>query len=156
MIQFNIVSLKAVKPSDDIVLQLLKTVADKLVYTAHTPLSSIVSKLDELQKQQLVQSEALHIEYFAGEEYLLLKEKALWQQGENHISGNVLEYYTRTSTVKARKTEGDEDARVQAVIQPKKNKVEVKTNITIRNPKEPFSYKVNWKCHFEIQRNIRK
>ena len=87
--------------------------------------AKIEQKPDE--NQQLVQSEALHIEYFAGEEYLLLKENALWQQGENHISGNVLEYYTRTSTVKARKTEGDEDARVQAVIQPKKNKANNET-----------------------------
>jgi len=68
--------------------------------------------------QDIVESSAQYMEYFAGKEHLVLKNNAKVVQGANHFSGDFIEYDTLNSTVKANKDEGS-DSRVHAIIQPK-------------------------------------
>lgn len=68
-------------------------------------------------KQELVKSRAQHMEYFAKQQSLLLKNNAEVIQGANHFRGDQIEYDTLSSTVRARKGEGS-DTRVHAIIQP--------------------------------------
>jgi len=67
--------------------------------------------------QDLVESSAQYMEYFASKEHLVLKNSAKVVQGGNHFSGDFIEYDTLNSTVKANKDE-DSDSRVHAIIQP--------------------------------------
>jgi len=69
-------------------------------------------------KQDIVKSSARYMEYFASKEHLVLKTNAKVVQGDNHFSGDYIEYDTLNSTVKANKDE-DSDSRVHAIIQPK-------------------------------------
>jgi len=65
----------------------------------------------------VVTSQAQNMEYYAGEEKLLLKHNAEVNQGGNHFHGDFIEYDTRTSTVKAN-TDENSQSRVHAIIQP--------------------------------------
>lgn len=67
--------------------------------------------------QDIVESSAQRMEYFATKEHLVLKDNARVVQGRNHFSGDFIEYDTLNSTVKANKDE-DSDSRVHAIIQP--------------------------------------
>jgi lipopolysaccharide export system protein LptA len=103
----------------------LKINADEVVvYMDSGKLQKIVimgkpARFEQLpeNKQDIVQSQAEHMEYFAGEERLLLRRNAEVNQGANHFRGDFIEYDTLTSTVKARKDE-DSQSRVHAIIQP--------------------------------------
>ena len=68
-------------------------------------------------KKDLVKSRARHMEYFAAEQRLLLKQDAEVLQGPNQFRGDQIEYDTLTSTVRANKAE-DSSSRVHAIIQP--------------------------------------
>ena len=68
-------------------------------------------------KKDLVKSRARHMEYFATEQRLVLKQDAEVLQGPNQFRGDHIEYDTLTSTVRANKGE-DSDSRVHAIIQP--------------------------------------
>lgn len=72
-------------------------------------------------QQQIVKSRAEYMEYFAGKERLLLKHNAEVNQGPNHFRGDIIEYDTLTSTVKANKGENSQ-TRVHAIIQPATDK----------------------------------
>lgn len=76
-------------------------------------------------KQEVVTSQAEHMEYFAGEERLLLKRNAEVNQGPNHFRGDFIEYDTLTSSVKANKGQ-DSKSRVHAIIQPAEEKDDAK------------------------------
>lgn len=76
-------------------------------------------------QQAIVKSQADNMEYYAGEERLLLKHNAEVNQGGNHFHGEFIEYDTLTSTVKANKGE-DNQSRVHAIIQPAKQQDETK------------------------------
>jgi lipopolysaccharide transport protein LptA len=81
-------------------------------------------QLPENQKE-VVTSQADNMEYYAGEERLLLKHNAEVNQGGNHFHGEFIEYDTLTSTVKANKGENSQ-SRVHAIIQPAKQKEDEK------------------------------
>ena len=74
-------------------------------------------------KKELVKSRARHMEYFAGQQRLILKQDAEVLQGPNQFRGDQIEYDTLTSTVRASK-DADSDSRVHAIIQPKEDKQE--------------------------------
>jgi lipopolysaccharide export system protein LptA len=65
-----------------------------------------------------IKSQANRMEYFAGNEKLLLRDDAVVIQDGNRFTGDYIEYDTRASVVKANK-EQDSGARVHAIIQPK-------------------------------------
>ena len=68
-------------------------------------------------KKDLVKSRAKHMEYYATEQRLLLKQDAEVLQGPNQFRGDQIEYDTLTSTVRGNKAE-DSNSRVHAIIQP--------------------------------------
>ena len=68
-------------------------------------------------QQEVVNSQADYMEYYADQERLLLKHNAEVNQGANHFRGDFIEYDTLTSTVKANKDESGK-TRVHAIIQP--------------------------------------
>jgi lipopolysaccharide export system protein LptA len=68
-------------------------------------------------KKDMVKSRAKHMEYYAREQRLLLKQDAEVVQGPNQFRGDQIEYDTLTSTVRANKDENS-DSRVHAIIQP--------------------------------------
>lgn len=70
--------------------------------------------------KDIVRSSAMHMEYFASKEHLVLKTNATVVQGDNHFSGDFIEYDTLNSTVKANKEKGSE-SRVHAIIKPGKS-----------------------------------
>jgi lipopolysaccharide export system protein LptA len=70
--------------------------------------------------KDIVRSSAMHMEYFASKEHLLLKTNASVVQGDNHFSGDYIEYDTLHSTVKAKKDK-DSESRVHAIIKPGKS-----------------------------------
>jgi lipopolysaccharide export system protein LptA len=76
-------------------------------------------------QQEVVNSQAENMEYYAGEERLLLRHNAEVNQGGNHFRGDFIEYDTLTSTVKANKGENSQ-SRVHAIIQPATEKDETK------------------------------
>jgi len=67
--------------------------------------------------KELVKSRAKHMEYFAREQRLMLKQDAEVVQGPNLFRGDQIEYDTLTSTVRANKDENS-NSRVHAIIQP--------------------------------------
>ena len=77
-------------------------------------------------KKELVKSRAKHMEYFATQQRLLLKQDAEVLQGANQFRGDQIEYDTLTSTVRANKDD-DSDSRVHAIIQPSEKKNEPDT-----------------------------
>ena len=77
--------------------------------------------------KDIVKSSAMHMEYFANREHLILKTNASVVQGDNHFSGDFIEYDTLNSTVKANKDE-DSGSRVHAIIKPGKSSDEKPEN----------------------------
>ncbi|MGD8925615.1 MAG: lipopolysaccharide transport periplasmic protein LptA [Thioalkalispiraceae bacterium] len=69
--------------------------------------------------KDVVRSSAMNMEYFASKQHLILKTNASVVQGDNHFSGDFIEYDTLNSTVKANKDKGSE-SRVHAIIKPGK------------------------------------
>ena len=98
--------------------------AEVVVYMEQGKLNKIVitgkparfEQQPENQKE-IVNSQAEYMEYYAGDERLLLKHNAEVNQGANHFRGDFIEYDTLTSTVKANKDENS-NTRVHAIIQP--------------------------------------
>jgi lipopolysaccharide export system protein LptA len=85
-------------------------------------------------QQEIVNSQAENMEYYASEERLLLKHNAEVNQGANHFRGDFIEYDTLTSTVKANKDENSQ-SRVHAIIQPtQSNKANGQTPQTPSTP----------------------
>lgn len=68
-------------------------------------------------KQTIVESRAEHMEYFASKQLLVLRRNAEVSQGGNLFRGDLIEYDTLRSTVRASREEGS-DSRVHAIIQP--------------------------------------
>ena len=66
-----------------------------------------------------MRGQADHIEYFAASERVILEKDAHLWQGKNEFSGSRIEYDTAKQTVKALNS-GEEQGRVQVVIQPHK------------------------------------
>jgi lipopolysaccharide export system protein LptA len=85
-------------------------------------------------QQEVVNSQAENMEYYAGEERLLLRHNAEVNQGGNHFRGDFIEYDTLTSTVKANKGENSQ-SRVHAIIQPATEKDETTQPPTADKPK---------------------
>lgn len=77
-------------------------------------------------KKTVVESRAEHMEYFARNQLLVLRRNAQVKQGANLFSGDLIEYDTLKSTVRATKDEGS-DTRVHAIIQPASDKEDEKT-----------------------------
>jgi len=69
-------------------------------------------------QDQDLRGQAGHIEYFAGNERVILEKDAHLWQGKNEFSGSRIEYDTANQTVKALNS-GDETGRVQVIIQPR-------------------------------------
>lgn len=65
-----------------------------------------------------MQGQAGHIEYYADNERVILEGDAHLWQGKNEFAGNHIEYDTAKETVKAVKAATDE-GRVQVIIQPR-------------------------------------
>lgn len=65
-----------------------------------------------------MRGQALHIEYFAADERVVLQGDAHLWQGKNEFSGSRIDYDTVKEIVKAAKAAADE-SRVQVIIQPR-------------------------------------
>ena len=78
--------------------------------------------------KDLVKSQARHMEYFAREQRLILKQDAEVVQGANLFRGDQIEYDTLTSTVKANKAENS-NSRVHAIIQPESEETPPETPV---------------------------
>lgn len=72
-------------------------------------------------KKTVVESRAEHMEYFASKQLLVLRRNAEVTQGPNLFRGELIEYDTLKSTVRATKGEGS-DTRVHAIIKPASDK----------------------------------
>ena len=107
--------------ADDVVVYMDKGKLNKIVITGNP---ARFEQQPENQ-QDIVKSQAEHMEYYAGDERLLLKHNAEVNQGANHFRGDFIEYDTLTSTVKANKGENTQ-SRVHAIIQPAPQKDEAK------------------------------
>ena len=99
--------------ADDLLVYLVKGSLNKIVITGKP---ARFEQQPENQ-QDMVKSQAEHMEYYASEEKLLLKQNAEVNQGGNHFRGDFIEYDTLTSTVKASK-DANSQTRVHAIIQP--------------------------------------
>lgn len=69
-------------------------------------------------KDEDMRGQALHIEYFANEERVVLETKAQLWQGQNEFSGNRIEYRAGEEVVQADKSP-DDSQRVHVIIQPR-------------------------------------
>lgn len=99
--------------ADDVVVYMVKGKLNKIVITGNP---ARFQQQPENQKD-IVNSQALNMEYYAGQERLLLRHHAEVNQGPNHFRGDFIEYDTLTSTVKANKGMNSK-SRVHAIIQP--------------------------------------
>ena len=73
-------------------------------------------------QDQDMRGQAGRIEYFAGAEQVILEKDAHLWQGKNEFAGSRIEYDTANQTVKALNS-GDEEGRVQVIIQPREPQV---------------------------------
>jgi len=69
-------------------------------------------------RDQDIKGKAGHIEYYADEQRVVLEEDAHLWQGTNEFAGSRIEYDMTKETVKALKSENNEN-RVQVIIQPR-------------------------------------
>jgi len=101
--------------ADEVVVYMVKGQVHKIVITGNP------ARFEQQPEnnREVVTSQADNMEYYAGEERLLLKHHAQVNQGGNLFRGDFIEYDTLTSTVKANKAE-DSQSRVHAIIQPAK------------------------------------
>jgi len=121
---------------------------DVMVYMQNGKLHKIVISGNPARFQQqpegsktVVTSQAQNMEYYAGEQRLLLKHNAEVNQGGNQFHGDFIEYDTRTSTVKAN-TDENSQSRVHAIIQPggkKPDEPPAPTGAPVTAPKAPLA-----------------
>ena len=69
-------------------------------------------------QEQDMRGQAGHIEYYADEQRVVLEKDAHLWQGKNEFAGSRIEYDMTKETVKALKSDNDEN-RVQVIIQPR-------------------------------------
>lgn len=69
-------------------------------------------------KDQDMRGQALHIEYFANEERVVLETQAQLWQGQNEFAGSRIEYRAGEEVVQAQKAP-DDSQRVHVIIQPR-------------------------------------
>lgn len=117
--------------ADEVVVYMVKGKLHKIVINGNP---ARFEQQPENQKE-VVTSQADNMEYYAGEERLLLKHNAQVNQGGNQFRGDFIEYDTLTSTVKANKAENS-SSRVHAIIQPAKQKEDKPAPAAGDNPKD--------------------
>lgn len=98
---------------DEVVVYLQDGILDKIVIFGKP------AHFEQLpdDRKTVVESKAEHMEYFASKELLVLHRNAEVTQGRNLFRGDLIEYDTRKSTVRATRDAGSEK-RVHAIIQP--------------------------------------